>query len=88
MEELGEPQEGPTVLKVDNMSAIALANDPVHHERTKHIRRRFHLIREAITEGAIRLEYCPTKDMLADGLTKLLPKARHKELACALGLRP
>jgi hypothetical protein len=88
MEELGEPQEGPTVLKCDNMSAIALANDPVHHERTKHIRRRFHFIRDAIQEGTVKLEFCPTEDMLADGLTKPLPKARHNVLARALGLRP
>ncbi|NBX98326.1 hypothetical protein EBQ81_05715, partial [bacterium] len=88
MEELGEKQVGPTVLHVDNMSAMALANDPVHHERTKHIRRRFHFIREAIQEGEVRLEYCPTEAMLADGLTKALPKARHQELTRAMGLRP
>ncbi|PKU88096.1 Retrovirus-related Pol polyprotein from transposon TNT 1-94 [Dendrobium catenatum] len=35
--ELGVPQSQPTNIYCDNMSAIALANNPVFHARTKHI---------------------------------------------------
>jgi len=86
--ELGLPQEGPTLLHVDNQSAMALANDPVLHERTKHIKRRYHFTRAAIQERVLKLQYCPTEDQLADGLTKALTKERHMKLALALGLRP
>ena len=32
------------------------------------------------------LEYCPTKDIIADVLTKLLANDRHRALAKAMGL--
>jgi hypothetical protein len=83
--ELGFPQGVPT-LKVDNQSAIALANDPVLHERTKHIKRRYHFIREAVNNGDLKLEHCPTEEMLADVLTKPLGRDRHAKLAQALGV--
>lgn len=35
---------GPTRLWVDNQSAIAVAKNPTHHGRTKHIDVRFHFI--------------------------------------------
>jgi hypothetical protein len=84
--ELGVPPEGPTVLHCDNMSAIALAQDPVHHERTKHIRRRFHFIREVLAAKEAVLKYCPTEQMLADVLTKALPKKRLVQLLQGMGL--
>nr|GEU37922.1 retrovirus-related Pol polyprotein from transposon TNT 1-94 [Tanacetum cinerariifolium] len=37
LRELKDQQEGPTEIKVDNKSAIELARNPVHHERSKHI---------------------------------------------------
>ncbi|GKE45852.1 retrovirus-related pol polyprotein from transposon TNT 1-94, partial [Tanacetum coccineum] len=37
LRELKNQQEGPTEIKVDNKSAIELARNPVHHERTADI---------------------------------------------------
>jgi hypothetical protein len=36
---------GVVELRVDNKSALALAKNPVFHERSKHIRVRYHFIR-------------------------------------------
>ena len=66
---------------------IALAKNPTHHSRTKHIDVQHHFIREKLESDEINLEYCPTEDMLADVLTKALAKDRHQRLAKALGLR-
>jgi hypothetical protein len=35
-------------LRVDNKSALALAKNPVFHERSKHIRIKYHFIKELL----------------------------------------
>ncbi|XP_028112808.1 uncharacterized protein LOC114310909 [Camellia sinensis] len=44
LKHLGFPQEKPTEIYVDNHSAIALANNPVYHEKSKHIDTHYHFI--------------------------------------------
>jgi hypothetical protein len=79
-------QLSPTTLFSDNQSAIALTKDHQYHARTKHIDVRFHFICWIIEQGAVRLVYCPTDDMIADTLTKALPSAKVKHFAVELGL--
>jgi hypothetical protein len=73
--ELGFPQQITTIFE-DNQSTIALAKNPVHHQRTKHIDVRHHFVREQVEIGSIQLEYIPTTDMIADALTKALPRPK------------
>jgi hypothetical protein len=54
----------------DNTAAIAVAKDPKYHGKTKHIKMRYHYIREAITEQDVILKYISTNSMVADPLTK------------------
>ena len=61
----------------DNQGAIALAQNPIAHARTKHIDIRHHFVREAIQDGIISLQYCHTKEMVADALTKVIART-HK----------
>ncbi|KAK9018648.1 hypothetical protein V6N11_001618 [Hibiscus sabdariffa] len=42
-------------LYCDNNGAIAQANEPRSHQRSKHILRRFHLIREIIDRGDVEI---------------------------------
>jgi hypothetical protein len=49
-------------LKVDNKSALALAKNPVFHDRSKHIRTKYHFIRECLEEGSIKANYIVTTD--------------------------
>jgi len=46
----------------DSQPAIALANNPEHHAKTKHIDIQYHFVREKILEGIIDLSYIPTKE--------------------------
>jgi hypothetical protein len=41
-------------LLMENMSAIALSRNPVHHDRSKHIDMKYHFIRECIKEGRLK----------------------------------
>ena len=70
----------------DNQSMIALACDHQYHACTKHIDVRFHFIHWVIDQGIVRLVYCPTKDMVADVLTKALPSPKVKHFTAGLGL--
>jgi hypothetical protein len=74
-------------LRVDNKSAIALAKNPVFHDRSKHIRVKQHFIRDCIEEGSIRTEYIPTADQLADILTKALGKAKLEDMRSRIGIK-
>ncbi|KAJ9566525.1 LOW QUALITY PROTEIN: hypothetical protein OSB04_002491 [Centaurea solstitialis] len=56
----------------DNTSAIAIANNPVLHSKTKHIEVRYHFIRDHVMNGDIEFHFVPTEYQLADLLTKPL----------------
>ena len=66
-------------LHVDNQGAIALAKNPVHHKRTKHIDIRYHFIRFEIANGIVNLTYIPSEQNIADMFTKPLPSPKLKQ---------
>ena len=45
-----------------------------------------HWLRQEYTRGSIILRWKPTKDMIADGLTKALPGQRFKDFTVMIGL--
>jgi hypothetical protein len=61
-------------LHVDNEGAEALANNPEHHSRTKHIDARYHFVRECVKDSRVKIFHVSTHDMLADMLTKPLSR--------------
>jgi hypothetical protein len=87
MTELGVNMVKPTTINQDNMSTIAIATNPVNHRNVKHIEVRYHFLRDHIGKGNIKLAYCPTENMVADILTKALPKETHWRLVKLMGLR-
>jgi len=64
-----------------------IAKNPVGHARTKHINIRYHFIREGVQDGAIILKYVATGEMIADILTKPLPKCTFEKLVIKLGMK-
>ena len=88
LEELGCPQTGPTTLRCDNESCIALARNPVFHARLKHIEIQYHFIREKLLDETIDVVYCKTEDNLADLFTKALPQALLRQHSRSLSLMP
>jgi hypothetical protein len=84
--ELGLQPPGPTVIHSDSQGSIALAKNPDHHDRTKHIDLRYHYIREQLAAKAIKAAFIGTELMLADVLTKPLGRDRHQSLVSRMGL--
>jgi hypothetical protein len=74
-------------LKVDSKSTLALAKNPVFHERSKHIRIKYHFIRSYLEDGSIKAEYIFTTDQLADILTKSLGKTKFEEMRGRISLK-
>ena len=60
----------------DNISAIALANNPVFHTRSKHIEVDCHFIREKLSTNQLTLQHISSFDQLADLFTKSLHVSR------------
>ena len=81
--ELGYGQTSATSILEDNQPCITIATNPITNGRTKHVAIRFHFVRENIQRKEIDIVYCPTASMVADGLTKVLPKqkaAQHNKI--------
>ena len=88
LEDFGELQTDATPLMVDNTSAIAMTRNPVFHQKTKHINRRYHFIRDALQDGVVDLRYCRSEEQVADIFTKALSKDRFNYLRGLLGVKP
>ena len=71
----------------DNMSASALAANPVYHARTKHIELDVHFVRDKVLQKQIEVRYIPSHDQLADYLTKGLSPSRFQFLVDKLQVK-
>ena len=77
----------PVVVYCDNTGAIAQSKEPRAHHRSKHILRKFHLIREILQRKDVIIEKIDTDRNVADPFTKPLSQAKHDYHAKAIGLR-
>jgi hypothetical protein len=78
--ELCIPLLAAPTLWCDNLSALALASNPVFHARTKHIEVDYHFIREKVLNGDISIRFISTHDQVADIFTKGMSSARFSFL--------
>ena len=90
LEELGYDEgAAPVLLSIDNQAAMKLATNPINHTATKHIRMRYHLVRQLVSETKeIRLEWVDTKGQCADPLTKPIGPINFGLARQQLGLAP
>jgi hypothetical protein len=80
LRDLGIFISDPPILWCDNVSALAIASNPVFHARTKHIKVDFHFIRERVLHKDLQVKFVSTTDQLADIFTKGLSLPRFHEL--------
>ena len=73
LQELHLSLEKATVVFCDNVSAVYMAANPVHHRRTKHIEIDIHFVREKVALGQVRVLHVPSSHQFADIMTKGLP---------------
>ncbi|KAJ9566734.1 hypothetical protein OSB04_002700 [Centaurea solstitialis] len=71
----------------DNSGAVAQAKEPREHHKSRHVLRKYHLIREIIGRGDVRICKIPTEDNVADPLTKPLARVKHEAHANSIGMQ-
>ena len=74
LEQIGFPQREPTVLRNDNESSNHAASIHSVSSKMQHVRVRFHFIKELVANNEVKMEYCKSKDLSADLLTKPLAR--------------
>ena len=77
----------PILLYCDNNGAIAQAKEPRSHQRSKHVLRRYHLIKEIIGRNDVKIEKIPTDQNIVDPLIKPLPQKKYESHVVAYGMR-
>lgn len=86
MKDLGIQIIEPISVMCDNISVINISKNPIMHSRTKHIAIWYHLLKENVVEGEVKLEFIPTLEQVVYIFTKPLPKEVFEFLRKKLGV--
>lgn len=85
LEELGKEQDN-CVLYFDNQSVVHLGKNPVFHSRTKHIKLRYHFIRDLVNDGTLLLSKILGSKNPTDMFTNLVTTKKLKLCIVSTGL--
>jgi hypothetical protein len=86
LSDLGQSVDVLVVIYCDNISNILLANNPVYHARTKHIKVHYYFIKEKVLGKTINLIHVNTENQVADIFTKALGTYKLKKFQKMLGV--
>ncbi|KAJ9564143.1 hypothetical protein OSB04_000109 [Centaurea solstitialis] len=86
--ELHNPLSRASVVFCDNVSAVYLSNNPVQHQRTKHIEIDIHFVREKVRLGHIKVLHVPSSMQYADIFTKGLSRELFQSFRSSLRVCP
>eukprot|EP00253_Pinus_taeda_P024167 PITA_24167 len=76
----------PISILCDSTSVIGISKNPVMHSKTKLILIKYHFLTEQVLEQKVKLEYVPSKEQVADILTKPLPRETFEYLRKKMGV--
>ena len=83
-EELGFPQPGPTGMWIDNKETVALAHNPESFNKTKHVARRHHFLRECVESDALEVKHISTEHNFSDIFTMALDPKKFRLFRAAV----
>jgi hypothetical protein len=72
----------------DNVSAAYMSQNPVHHQRTKHIKIDLHFVRDKVSLGEVKVLHVPSASQFVDIFTKGLPRALFEDFRSSLNVHP
>jgi hypothetical protein len=59
----------PTVIHCDNQSCFKLTENPMFHDRSKHIEMRYHYVRDIVQKNILSIQYVPMTEQTTDIFT-------------------
>ena len=62
-----------------------MSENPLFHEKSKHIKIKYHYIRYMVQRGVVKLQYVTTDEQIADVLLKPLAKLKFEYFREKLG---
>lgn len=77
----------PVTVYCDNSGAIFQAKEPKSSNKSRHVLRKYHVIRDNVERKEIDICKVGTDDNIADPLTKPLSRAKHDAHTASMGLR-
>ena len=86
--ELKCPITSAMLVYCDNVSVVYLSNNPVKHQRTKHVEINIHFVREKVAMGQVRVLHVPSTSQYADIFTKGLPSSLFNDFKSSLSVQP
>ena len=75
-----------TMILCENQSCIKMIENPVFHDKSKHIEIRYFYIRNMMQKGAIKLQYVSTDEQVADVFTKPPSRVKFEHFRDKLGV--
>ncbi|KAL0404534.1 UNVERIFIED_CONTAM: Retrovirus-related Pol polyprotein from transposon TNT 1-94 [Sesamum radiatum] len=78
----------PIKLYCDNNGAIAQAKETTSNQKSKHVERKFHLIRDIVDRKDNKVCKIVTDDNVADPLTKPMSQRKHERHLTKMGIKP
>jgi hypothetical protein len=86
LSKLGLNTSSPTILHINNQSAIMIAKNLEFYNHTKHIDVHYHFLWQVVKDGMVELCYTPTRDQVANALTKGLPPTSFNKFQDVMGV--
>jgi len=86
MDDFHIPVHYPITMHCDNKAAQHIAENPVFHDKTKHIRIDCHYIRDMVLEGLLQTAHVSSQAQIANIFTKPLSDVQHHFLCSRLKL--
>jgi hypothetical protein len=83
---LFDHEMAPTNINCDNQSCVKLSENPVFHDRSKHIEIKYHYIIDMVQRKAVHVQYLPTHEQIAYIFTKPLAKTKFEYFRERLGM--
>ena len=75
------------LVNCDSQAAIAYTKDPKYHGKTKHIDTKYNFVKDMVARKDVNLQYISTHNMIADPMTKPIPRDVFIGHVKSLGLR-